>query len=231
MIPIKKNLILTILVGAMILFVTPASGFSRAVQNGAGGGYDDSDGTGGVLSGYQGMKNTIEKYVIKGAGYYLDAYSDILVFLNRLEMYDIKGMDYNECRKLLDRALGNMINAVKTYERLIKKAEVTPYKEAVIANLMAFDYNGFMQERGLNSVIFGKVEAHLGKGDITGLLRQMYTEFTVIAGILGSVRDELYLGKLPEMSKVWTLNERCSQALLFGQYGSRVFYAVLYNIL
>jgi len=230
MIPIKKNLILTILVGAMILFVTPASGFSRWLNNTAGGGYDD-DGSSGVLSGYLGMNNTIERYVIKGAGYYLDAYSDILVFLNRMELSDLKGMDYNECRQLLDRALSNMINALKTYERLIKKAEVTPYKEAVIANLMAFDYNGFMQERGLNGVIFGKVEAHLEKGDITGLLRQMYTEFAVIARILGSVRNELYLGKLPEMSKVWALNERCSQALLLGQYGSRVFYAVLYNIL
>ncbi len=230
MIPIKKNLILTILVGAMILLVTPTSGFSRWLQNGAGGGYDD-DGTNGVLSGYLGMNNTIERYVIKGAGYYLDAYSDILVFLNRMEMSDIKGMDYSESRQLLDRALGNMINALKTYERLIKKAEVTPYKEAVISNLMVFDYNDFMQERGLNSVIFGKVKSHLEKGDITGLLRQMHTEFTVITGILGSVRNELYLGKLPEMSKVWTLNERCSQVVLFGQYGSRVFYAVLYNIL
>ena len=231
MIPIKKTLILTVLVGAMILFVTPANVFSRWMQNGAGGGYAEGDGTSGVQSGYLGIGDTIESYVIKGAGYYLDAYSDILSFLNRMELSDMQGIDYNESRQLLDRALNNMINALKTYERLIKKAEVTPYKEAVISKLMDFDYNGFMQERGLNSVIFGKVEDYLKRGDITGMLRQMYTEFAVIAGLLSSVRDELYLEKLPEMSKVWRLNERCSQTLLFGQYGSRVFYAVLYNIL
>jgi len=231
MIPIKKNLILTIIVGAMILIVTPASVLSRYVQNGAGGGYDDGDGTNGVLSSYRSMSSTIEGYVVKGAGYYLDAYSDILVFLNRMELSDIQRMDYNESRQLLDRALDNMTNALQTYERLIKKAEVTPYKEAFISKLMDFDYNGFMQVRGLNSVIFGKVEDHLKRGDITGLLRQTYTEFTVIFWLLRSVRDELNLEKLPEMSKVWRLNERCSQALLFGQYGSMVFYALLYNTL
>jgi virulence-associated protein VapD len=227
MILIKKNLILTILVGVMILLVTPADVLSRIMQNGAGTGYDESDETSGFQSGYLNIGNTIERYVIKGAGYYLDAYSDILAFLNRMELSDMQGMDYNESRQILDRAMANMIDVLKIYERLIKKAEVTPYNEAVISKLMEFDYNGFMQERGLNSVIFGKVEDHLKRGDITGLLRQMYTEFAVIAGLLSSVRDELNLEKLTEMSKVWRLNERCSQALLFGQYGSMVFYAVL----
>jgi hypothetical protein len=231
MIPIKKNLILTILVGAMILFVTPASVFSRWMQNGAGGGYEDGDGTSSILSGYLSLGDTIESYVIKGAGYYLDAYSDILVFLNRMELSNMHGIDYNESRQLLDRALDNMINALKTYECLIKKASMTPYKEAALSKLMDFDYNGFMQERGLNSVIFGKVEEHLKSGDITGMLRQTYSEFAVIAELLSSVRDELYLERLPEMIKVWKLNEQCSQTLLFGQYGSRVFYAVFYNIL
>ncbi|MGD2091396.1 MAG: hypothetical protein PVH61_34785 [Candidatus Aminicenantes bacterium] len=230
MIPIKKNLILMIFVGAMILIVTPTNVCSRWLQNGAGGGYDDGDGTSSVLSSSLSMSNTIEGYVIKGAGYYLDAYSDILVFLKRMELSDIQGMDYNESRQLLDRALDNMINALQTYERLIKKAEITPYKEAVISKLMDFDYNGFMEKRGLNSVIFAKVEDHLKRGDITGMLRQMHTEFAIIARLLSSVRDEIYVEKLPEVSIVWSLNERCSQTLLFGQYGSRVFYAVLYNI-
>ena len=231
MIPIKKNLILTIIVGAMILSATPAAVSARILQNGSGTGYQEGDGTSGLQSGYLGTGNAIEKYVIKGAGYYLDAYSDILVFLNRVEMSDIQGMNYNASRQILDRALGKMMNALKTYEYLIKRAEATPYNQAFISKLMDFDYNGFMQARGLNSAIFAKVEDLLKRGDITGLLRQTYTEFTVIFWLLRTVRDELNLEKLPEMSKVWRLNERCSQALLFGQYGAMVFYALRYNTL
>jgi len=230
MIPIKKNLILTILVGAMVLFVTPTNVLSRWVQNGAGGGYDEGSGTSSLQSGYLGVGNSIESLVIKGAGYYLDAYSDILVFLNRMELSDMQGMNYAETRQILDRALGNMLYALRTYEYLIKKAEATPYNQTATSKLMDFDYNGFMQMRGLNSVIFGKVEDLLKRGDITGLLRQTYTEFTVIYWLLSSVRDELNSDKLPEMSKVWRLNERCSQVLLFGQYGSMVFYSVFNNI-
>lgn len=231
MIPIKRSLILTIVVGAMILFVTPTNVFSRYVQNGAGGVYDEGNGTSGLQSGYLSAGNTIEASIIKGAGYYLDAYSDILVFLNRMELSDMQAMDYNESGQILDRALGNMMNALKTYEYLIKKAEATPYNQAVISRLMDFDYDGFMQMRGLNSVIFGKVEDYLKRGDITGMLRQTYTEFTVIFWGLKSVRDDLNSERLPEMPKIWRLNERCSQTLLFGQYSSRVFYAVLYDIL
>lgn len=231
MIPIKKNLILTVLVGVLILLVTPASVFPRVLFNGAGGGYDEADGTDFLKKTGLRTAGAIEANVISGAGCYLDAYSHILLFLNRVELSDLKGMDYNESRQLLDRALDNMINALKTYERLIKKADATPYNERFISRLLDLDYSGFMQERGLNSVIFGKVEDYLSRGDITGMCRQMYTEFTIIAGMLNSVRDELFVEKLPDMSKLWRLNERCSQTMLFGQYASRVFYEVLYNTL
>jgi hypothetical protein len=231
MIPIKKTLILTVLVGAIILLLTPTSMFPRIVHNGAGGVYEEGDGTSGTNASTLSMPPTIEVYVITGAGYYLNAYSDILVFLNRVELSDLKGMDYNESRQILDRALDNMNRALKTYECIIEKAEVTPYKETLISKLMDFDYTGFMQERSLNSVIYAKVEEYLKKGDITGICRQLHAEFIIITRLLYSIRDELYFEKLPGMSIIWRLNERCSQTLLFGQYASRVFYAVHYNTL
>ena len=231
MIPTKKVLNLTVLVGAIILLLTPTSMFPRVVHNGAGGGYEEGDGTSGTSASILSIEPTIEMYVITGAGYYLNAYSDILAVSNRVELSDLHGMDYNESRQILGRALDNMNNALKTYECLIKKAEVTPYNETVISKLMDFDYNGFMQKRALNSVIYAKVEEYLKKGDITGICRQMHTEFIVIIRLLYTMRAALYFEKLPEMSVIWRLNERCSQTLLFGQYASRVFYAVLYNTL
>ncbi len=226
MIPIKKNLILTTLVGMLILLMIPAVVFPRILGNGSGSGYG-GDGTSSNVAGTQSQLNTIEMYVIKGAGFYLDAYSDILVLLNRVEKSDLIGMDYSEGRQISERALDNMYNAIYTYYYLIRRAEMTPYNEAVITKLMVFDYAGFMEKWGLNSVLFKKVEEYLQKGDITGMYKYIYIELTAIVQILHHIRDELSLGKLPELSILWKLNERCSKTLLFGQYMSRVFYTIL----
>jgi hypothetical protein len=227
MIPIKKNLFLTALVGMLILLVIPTVVFPRIWGNGAGGGYDGADGGSSNVAGIQSQFNTIETYVIRGAGFYLDAYSDILVLLNRIEESELSGMDYDEVRHISDRALMNMYNAIETYYYLIRRAEMTPYNEAVIMKLMAFDYAGFMEKRQLNSVLFNKVEEYLRKGDITGTFKYIYIELTAIVKMLHSIRNELYFGKIPELSNLWRLNELCSQTLLFGQYMSRVFYAIL----
>ena len=227
MIPIKKNLILTPLVGMLILLMIPAVVFPRVLANGSGSGYGGGEGTSSNVAGSQSQFDTIEMYVIKGAGFYLNAYSDILVLLNRVEESDLIGMDYHEGRQISERALDNMYNAIYTYYYLIRRAEMTPYNETVITKLMAFDYVGFMEKWGLNSVLFKKVEEFLRKGDITGMYKYIYIELTAIVQILHHIRDELSLGKLPELSILWKLNERCSQTLLFGQYTSRVFYAVL----
>lgn len=230
MIPIKKNLILTPLVGMLILLIIPTVVFPRIWGNGAGGGYGGPDGGSSNVAGIHSQTNTIEKYVIRGAGFYLDAYSDILELLNRIEESDLKGMDYDEVRNISDRALENMYNAMETYYYLIRRAEMSPYNETVITKLMAFDYAGFMEKWGLNSVLFKKVEKYLGIGDITGTFKYIYIELTAIVKMLHNIRNELYLGKIPELSNLWRLNELCSQTLLFGQYMSRVFYTILLHL-
>ena len=227
MIPIKKNLILTILVGSLFLFMLPTGGFSRIAVNGSSGGYDEGVGSSSEGLAVQSSRNSLEMYVIEGAGYYLNAYSHILVFLNRVEESDLQGMDYYEAEQILDKALAQLGSAIKTYYYLIRRAEMTPYNSTVISKLMDFDYTGFMEKWNLNSEVFSQVEEFLKKGDITGMYRYMYDQFTTIAGILYSVRAEISMGKISELSVLWRLNEYCSQTLLFGQYVSRVFYAVL----
>ena len=53
MIPIKKNLILTTLVGMLILLMIPTVVMPRIFANGSGGGFDDGDGTSGNVAGIQ----------------------------------------------------------------------------------------------------------------------------------------------------------------------------------
>ena len=227
MIPFKRNLVLTLLVGVVVLAMIPTSGYSRLVTNGSSGGYDDGSGSSGTASRVQSVESALEMYIIEGAGYYLNAYSDILAFLNRVEESDIRGMNFSEAQQILDRAIANMNGATRAYYYLIRRAEVTPYKDTVIAKLVNFDYAGFRDKWQLNGVLFAKVESYLGRGDITGVYKYIYTEFSEINRILYAVKTDLALGKIPEMAGLWRLNEKCSQTMLFGQYVSRLFFTLL----
>ena len=151
------------IIGTFILMIFCMNIFPRILLNGSGNGYTSGDYDSGI-------KNTlsIETYVIQGAGYFLEANSCIQSILNRVELQDFNGIDYNELDRLVNRALQNITIAGKEYTKLIQLAEVTPYNQEFIFQLKSFDYRSFMAETGLNSVVFSKLRAYLEKGDITG---------------------------------------------------------------
>jgi hypothetical protein len=216
---INKHPILTVSLFFIILMLSNNSLFAYISFNGSGSGYDDPD-TGEDL-----IKNTssIDTLITEGAGYYLQGNSDIQTLLNRVELQDLKGIDYLEMQRLVDSALANITNARLTYEKLVSKAEATPYNPVVIEKLKSFDYNSFMIENRLNETIFKKAAGYLGNGDITGAFRHAlavvrYMEFllTVVKTGMECNRLEIY----------WRLNELCAETTLFGSFIARVFHQI-----
>jgi hypothetical protein len=220
----RKKLTLITLVSVFII-ISSIYTHGRIFGNGSGGGYDGND-SGSTNSGPEVSNFVIEMYVIEGARYFLNVNSDIMTFLNRVESAEVAGMNFVECRQILDRALQNMQYASAIYDCLIWLAEMTPYNEDVIARLTDFDYTGFMMEKGLNGNILEEVEVYLVNGDITGVYKNISARFKTILNKITYIRGEINSGKLPAISHCWELSETCSQTLLFGQYVSRVFYSI-----
>jgi hypothetical protein len=216
---ITNNLIVKMLIASLIVLLVNINVYARVFNNGAGGGFKED----GEKSASKEGEGTIEDFLIVGGGYYLNACSDIQKFLNMYEMQNENGIDYSEWQKVINSALANMNNAVDTYDRLIKKAEVTPYNETVIGWLMAFDYTGFMKKNGLNSVVFQQVAEFLKRGDITGLFGRVYSDLTEINEILSAIKEDVYISTIPEISMIWQINESCATLSLLGSYTSRVF--------
>jgi len=221
---IKKNIFNYVLFFSMIFsLILPNLCFAYIFGNGSGGGYGGGLGSGDTAA----VKNggIIEYFIIEGAGFYLDAYSEILTYLNRLEL-SYGRVDKFDWLPILDRAIMKIENAIVTYYILIQIAEVTPYNETVIEKLKTFDYQQFIVERGLNENIFKEVEKYLKNGDITGLYRRIHSRFKEIRGLLLSIRHDVSLYKMPPLPDNWRLNELCSITLVSGQYMSYVFYAL-----
>jgi hypothetical protein len=124
---------------------------------------------------------------------------------------------------VVDRAHNYMQMAKDTYERLIRKAEATPYNETVLAKLRDFDYESFMEKNGFNPVLFDLVRHYLKNGDITGMFKRTYSDLTVMIDILNKIRESVSQYGLPEISLFRQLNEKQALASVFGSYAARIF--------
>lgn len=220
----NKNLTVKFLVGVFLAYVLSVNLFPCMCCNGSGDGYDSSSDSGANAS----LKgNIIETYVIEGAGSFLNAQAKIMMLLNKVEMSDLKGIDYNELQAIVSSALEYMKDARLSYDNLIKTAEKTPYKENVTAKLVSFGYDEFSVENNLNPTIFQKVKNYLSVGDITGTYRKIYDKFGKIINLLNLIKNEISANKTPELPNLWKLNQVSSQTLLFGQYIAIVFSEIL----
>jgi hypothetical protein len=170
---------------------------------------------------------SIKLYITEGAGYFLNSNSGMQLFLNKIEMSELNGVDYKELRDILYRTIENMEKAKEAYYNLKQKADNTPYNQAFINQLLFFDYAGFQNEKGLNETILKYVESFLREGDMRGFFAILLANSDKILNKLYTVKESVDSDRFPEISTIWRLSQDYSETILFGQYGSEVFYKII----
>ncbi len=227
MIKQKKQLGLKIFLGVFILLMFNIHSYSRMFANGAEGSYDEP---GEPSSSTARVKATstsrIAANIVVGGSHFLNSHSYTLLLLSKIEMSDLNGVDYNDLRATLNNAIKHMEGAKEAYTTLYQIAVVTPYNQNVINRLISFDYIGFQEKRGLNSIIFKDVEEYLSNGDVTGLLGKVLSSTGTILEMLYWVKNTIDMDQLPENSTLWRINQKYFEVLMFGQYAAEMFYAV-----
>jgi hypothetical protein len=230
MIKTNKKIILTVTLGILVLFVSAGNLLSLVVGNESQKGFDNPPGAPDAHGAprYTGVKanSTIENYIIKGAGYFLNGYADTLLFLNTVELAKLEGLPYDQLTKIITDAAADMENAYVTYAALEQEAAHTPYNPGVVRQLEIFDYDGFMAKNNLNPVIFKKVEGYLRNGNIRGVYHYLYTAVESILQVQYRIKAAVEVGKFPDVADLWILNQTYSEALLFGQYVAQIFYEI-----
>ena len=171
---------------------------------------------------------SLRTYIMESTGYFLTSHSDYQDFLNRVEMSDIKGIDYKELRELIYSAIDNMEKAREAYVNLKTASEKIPYHQEMIDQLMKFDYDGFRVKNGLLEPIFSKIKNLLGKGDIVGLDNAVLANMDAILIKLYEVKAAVDKDLAPEIGLLWRTTQAYFEAQLFGQYMSEVFSDILF---
>jgi hypothetical protein len=219
MIKQQQTFTLTVFVVIAILTAFTIPTHARVCHNGVEDGYDDG---GGRKAEAWGSTGSIKTLIIEGAGNLLDSQAYMLLFLNKVEMSDLRGVDYSQLRDTLNKAIESMNQAVTNYRTLARKAAYTPYNQGTVYQLVLFDYAGFQKERNLNADIFGKLEHYLAKGDVTGTLYKTLYDTETLLKMMYSLKNTIDTDLLPDNSSLWRLNQKFSETMLFGQYSAEV---------
>lgn len=204
----------------IVLFFLTGHVFALVYGNESDKGFDGGSGGG------KSSTPIIRTYVIRGAGYFLSAHSDILLFLDKTELAELDGVDYTELQGIITNALQHMQQAGDTYFNLTQTADITPYNMEVIDQLVQFDYAAFQQEKGLNAVIFADAAAYLSKGDIRGIYHRFLSVCENLLVQLNAIKADIDARRFPQAQDLWNLNQYTGKSLLFGQYTAQVFHQV-----
>jgi hypothetical protein len=208
-----------ILLGIVILTITTALSYARIMANYGENAYVDPVDP----LNPETKSKPLNTYIVNGAGSYLKAYANLMLFLNRVEMSDIDGIDYKEMGNILGNAVADMEKAKEAYTVLKQLMDTTPYNLNMIDYLLAFDYKGFQEVQGLNAPIFEQVGSYLGKGDVRGVFGYLLTSTADILDQLYQVKESVDIEKLPAVDDLWHINQDFSETMLFGQYAANVF--------
>lgn len=219
-----KIVILTVLIGGLLINVTPIH--ARLHSNSSDSAYEGGDGTSNTGEATLACDSTIRELIIKGAEYFFKAQSDINLLSENVEISDIYGTDYYTLGWAVNSALDNITLAQYYYQELQYKANRTPYNQLVINKLLAFDYDSFQEQNGLLKDVFSEVKSYLVNGDVRGIYRRTSAYFDTIINILDTIKGELYAGKTPVNEHMWNLNQTCAKVHMFGQYVARIFKAI-----
>ena len=221
MINLKHNGMKIILSIITMIFMNVHS-YSLWYANGSGNAYNPPPSPGLESTG----TGSIEADIARGAGYFLEAYADTLLFMNRVELSNIKGMDYSRLQFLLDDALLKMTRANATYVHLKQTAAYTPYNPYTIEALKNFNYEEYCLAHSLNREIFVEVQSYLGSGSVTEMYGKIISDMEAIGKLITLVKENIDNGVFPATTHVRQLNQAFSVSLLFGQYVAEVFEAL-----
>jgi hypothetical protein len=215
--------IFRISLAGVLIFGLSAPGYPMMVGNYSEKGFDEPGGGTTAISSTT-ASETIKDLIIKSATYFLKGKSNIDLLASKLEAANQEELGFYEFQTIVNEALNNMREARSYYQTLKLRADATPYNQAVIMQLINFDYDSLMEEYNLNGDIFNQVKVYLQAGDIRGTYRRFFNYTDNIVGMLETVQTEVTCWNFPEMNNIWKLIQECSQMHLFGQYIAQTFY-------
>lgn len=166
---------------------------------------------------------SLGQLVIDGGGYFLQSNGEFQVFLAKVELSAAYGVNYEELRASLDKAIENMKMANSLYYEIWQLSLALEYDPVVLGKLKGFDYIGYQVKNSLNPTTFGAVSSLLKKGDVRGAYRAYYLGTEKLLAGLKEIKAVVDANRTPVIARCWRLNQSYLELELYGQYAAEIF--------
>ena len=160
----------------------------------------------------------IEGSVIEGAIHFLEAQSQVNLLLKEVERSARQPLDHASALAHADKAISELEKSIEQYDQAISVGKQKGYLDEKIQKFKIFNYDVFGSARGLNRDVMTVVKAYFTAGNILGAYQQRVEHLSEILIILHQIKEKLTDQQTPDISLVWNLYQRFSEASLFGNY-------------
>jgi len=161
----------------------------------------------------------VEGIIVESGSNLILANSSYQLFLNKVELSDMYGVDFQILKGYLKTAIENLENAEGYYAELVDASEKLSYNEKNILRLKHFDY----KSDTAIPLIWERVKSFLQNGDVKGAFKNVHTDCTRLLQSLYEVDSNLSKGVLP-IEDIMRANQLFFEIQLFGQYSAEVFH-------
>jgi hypothetical protein len=165
-------------------------------------------------------KILLEDNVILGATHFLNSKSNADLLLMEYEKSGRQEFNFTLALEYVEKAIAELEISKEKYVKATEIGERLGYIETKQSWFKEFNYDTFIVENNLNREIAGIVKGYLIKGDVLGVYRHNLDNIDGILTTLSSIRDQVKIGKKPDISIFWNLLQQYSEATLFGNYST-----------
>ena len=166
----------------------------------------------------------IESRVIGGTSMFLQSNADAFLLFSEVETGFGNNFNFNKALELADSAVKKLNTSREYYAQVLAIAVSTEYDQPGLDRLRKFDFKGFIAANGLVAEIMERVAVHLREGDIPGVLRQNLKNIDEILIGMKEVQGLMEKEIQPPLESIWNLLQMYSEAILYGNYSTLVFY-------
>lgn len=166
----------------------------------------------------------IDSGVIDGTSVFLESNADAFLLFSEVETGYGSEFDFKRGVDLADSALKKLNLSREHYARVLAMAVVGEFDASALDRLRHFDYRGFATANNLLAPVMDRVAANLSKGDIPGVLRQNLVHIDSIILGMKNARGLMEQGIQPPIESIWKLLQEYTEAILYGNYATLVFY-------
>ncbi len=171
-----------------------------------------------------GESEAIRLKVVDSASLLLQSTSEAYLFMNEVELAEVRGLDFDAAQHRIQLAMGKLVQAREAMERVIQLTLAGGVPGERRRTLSGFDYANMADQYSLNGEIMGKVTSFLIRGDVVGLYRQHVDNLRTIETLLLYLDGEIGQGRRPENDRMWPVLRLYNETLLLANYATMVFY-------